>query len=65
MHYKQMIDEFMQKRKLNKEQIEKRYLREFFDYPAEFLKKETELPPSLRPFDPELLKQVTQINSYV
>lgn len=52
-----MIDTFMKKRKLAKEQSEQRILREFFNYPEELLKHEGELPPSLRQIDAKTLQK--------
>lgn len=52
-----MIDAFMKKRKIAKDQSEQRFLRDFFNYPEKLLKHEDELPPSLKPLDPETLRK--------
>lgn len=52
-----MIDNFMKKQKLAKEQSEQQILREFFNYPEELVKYEGELPPSLRPIDAKTLRK--------
>lgn len=54
---KDLIEGFMKRRKLAKEQRDRQFLKDFFKYPEELLKREHELPPSLKPYDPELLRQ--------
>lgn len=58
VYSKQMIIDFEQKRKQAKEQEERQFLKEFFNYPDEFIQIQDELPPSLRLMDPNLLKKI-------
>lgn len=59
-----LITEFMQKRKLAKEQKERQFLREFFNYPDKLLKRQHELPPSLRLFEPDELRKDFKIHFF-
>lgn len=56
IYSKDLITNFLENRKLAKEQKEQRMLRKLFNYPDELLKIVDELPPSLRPIDPKELK---------
>ncbi|XP_031623178.1 zinc finger matrin-type protein 5 [Contarinia nasturtii] len=56
IYSKNMIDEFMRRRKSAKQQNDQRLIREFFNYPEELLKHQDELPPSLRLITPEILQ---------
>lgn len=42
---------------MSKEQSDQRFLRDFFNYPEELLKHESELPPSLKPIDADTLRK--------
>lgn len=53
---KNLIDEFVKRRKLRQEQSEKRFLKELFKYPDQLMKIQDELPPSLKLIDPKILK---------
>lgn len=58
VYTKSMIDAFMKKRKTTKDYGDRRFLREFFNYPEELLKYDDgELPPSLRLIDAEMLQK--------
>lgn len=54
----------MEKRRLAKLEKERQFLREFYKYPEELLKRENELPPSLRPLDPELLRKDFKVHFF-
>lgn len=53
---KNLIDEFVKRRKLRQEQSEKRFLKELFKYPDQLMKMQDELPLSLKLIDPKILK---------
>lgn len=64
IYSKSMIHYFMEKRKLAKQQSEQRFLQDFFNYPDELLRLQSELPPSLRLIDPEKLKEDFKLNFF-
>lgn len=57
VYSKNLIKDFLEKRKMAKEQEEQQLLRNFFQYPEELLRMSDDLPPSLRPIDPEMLRK--------
>lgn len=64
VYSKKLIEEFVRKRKQDKEQQEQKFLKEFFNYPEKWLRIQHELPPSLRLIDPNVLKKDFQINFF-
>lgn len=57
VYSKNLINDFLEKRKMAKEQEEQQLLRKLFRYPDELLRMGDDLPPSLRPIDPKMLKK--------
>lgn len=64
IYSKKLIQDFVRKRKMEKEQDEQRVLKEVFNYPSEWLKIQHQLPPSLRLIDPKLIKNNFPVNSF-
>lgn len=64
IYSRKLIQDFVKKRKMEKEQDDQRILKEFFNYPTEWLKIQHELPASLRLIGPEILKKDVQVNFF-
>lgn len=64
IYSKNLIEEFVRKRKQTKQQKEQKFLKEFFNYPEKWLRIQHELPPSLRLIDSNELKMDFPTNSF-